>query len=183
MNYKSKCPCTKHYREYKDAKELREGTKSVGLMSTEEFQSIYDPHCPDCREAYKEPGNNALFHLRWWKRNCRLNAWIFGIGHFPLSIYLIYLLFNKGPLEAIKNLFWCRSHYDQYQQLALPFITVNWAPLEFADIREGWVDLSDYYEDKPSNDPKWKEYDEETRHLIKVARRYQRMWEKQLKAK
>jgi hypothetical protein len=200
MKRKSKCPCGTHYSRYMAIKEDAAGVPrhSMHNIPNDEFRSIYDPTCQDCREAYKWPGNDSLFELPWWRRHYSFNKWMFSGGTYPWRKHTVWVYKNKGLWQAIKQIFWSQSHYDQYQTLSIPFITVNWAPLEFSDIQDGWIDLSHYYEAEPykykEGSPKQKWMTEEwfkqqeennvyVKHMIKVAYRYQRMWEKQLKEK
>ena len=187
MKRKNKFPCGSHYIP----KGIGPDGKAI-YWTSEECEKMYVPTCPECRWSYKWPGNDSLFNLPWWRYNYKLNWWIFANGHYNLRTHAIWTLKHKGLWRALKCIFWERSHYDQYQSLAMPFLEAHWAPLEFKDIKEGWVDLSVYYEDKPYKikNREWeteawlkaqKERDIDTAHYIKVARRYQRMWEVELK--
>ena len=177
MRRKNKFPCSDHYKEPIKIKGKNK------FWSQEELDEMYSPKCEDCRYMYKWVGNNSLFRLKWWHRKVALNAWIFSIGRYPLLKHAWWTYKNKGLWKTVKVLFWDRYHMDQYQTFRIPFITVYWYPLEMNDIAEGWVDLSRYLPAKPLPEPRFKEHNEETRHLIKVALRYQRMFEVELKLK
>jgi hypothetical protein len=201
MKRKSKCPCGTHYSKYMAVKEDAAGVPrgSIHNIQNDEFRSIYDPTCQDCREAYKYPGNDYLFELPWWRYNYSFDWWIFEKGYWSSKGYWFIEMWKlKGFWWAFKRAMWGRSHYDQYQNLRIPFVQVHWVPLEFSDIQYGWIDLSIYYESKPykykKGSPKkewmtdkWFEQQEENniyvKHMIKVAYRYQRMWKRQLKEK
>ncbi len=147
MRTRFKHGCGEHYSNIFKIK----GYDKDHKISLEEFRESYDPTCAECRWGYKYPSNDPLFHLHWWnfKYVFEWNLW-------------------KFPFYGI-------SHYDQYYTLTIPFLSIHWAPLEFSDIRESWIDLSDYYPSKDS--------DPEVQYLIRVAYRFRRMYEKQLKAK
>ena len=197
MNRKYKFPCA--HKHYVKKEKLDAGGKFI-MWTEAELAAMYDPYCQDCRESYKRPSNDALFHYHWWRRNVRFNPWIFGMGthglgkvHWVISIYRHF-----GFWRALKAMLFIRGHYDQYQYLYVPFLSFHWAPVEFWDIQDGWIDLGHCYEDKPYV-PRWwkkrhpwmtdewlvrqKEEYKITAHLIKVAYRYQRMWENQLREK
>ena len=177
MNRKHKFPCGEHYKT-----PIKINGKNQ-FWTQEELDKMYVSTCADCREIYKLPGNNSLFRLKWWHRKVVFNWWIFSMGRYPLLKHAWWTYKNKGLWKTVKVLFWNRYHMDQYQTLALPFITVHWYPLEMNDIREGWIDLSRYLPANPLPEPRFKEHNEDTRHLIKVALRYQRMFEVELKLK
>ncbi len=177
MTRKSKFPCGKHYEVLSVPKEMQKH------WTQEELNSMYDPKCDQCRWTYKWSENNALFRLKWWHRTARFNAWIFGMGHYPLVKHAIWTYKNKGMWALIKVLFWNRYNYDQYQILDIPFLSVYWAPLEMSDIREGYIDMSRYSPEKTMSDIEDKEYNAKTQYLIKVALRFQKMWETGLKEK
>jgi hypothetical protein len=191
MNRKFRFPCAqKHYLEAPKGPDGK-----YMFWSKEECEKMYDPSCAECRENFKRPGNHALFDLYWWNRRYNLNHWIFSKSKWRHAYWYFK---NRSKWIGIKKIFWDAGHYDQYQHLHLPFFTINWAPLEFDDIRREWVDLNKYHEHKPYKRPWWrkkpewetaewleqrKEDVEITKHLIRVAYRFQRMWEKQLKEK
>lgn len=171
MNRKYKFPCSEHYI----SKGLGPDGKHI-FWTKEEYEKMYVPTCADCRESYKRPDNSSLFHPHWWHYRYTLTPWIFGQSHWCASPHWVRGMYqNFGFWKTFKKMFWDRSHYDQYQQLVIPFLRINWVPLEMGDIVYSWIDLSNYYQDKSPDDI--------TQHLIKVAFRYQRMWKRELKEK
>ena len=87
MNRKYKFPCGEHYKTMKEKGKF---------WSQEELNEMYVPRCEECRETYKWSGNNSLFRLKWWHRRVVFNAWIFGMGHYPLLKHAWWTYKNKG---------------------------------------------------------------------------------------
>jgi hypothetical protein len=180
VNRRFKFPCA--YKHYQTPPKGSDG-KDI-FWSTEECEKMYDPHCVDCRDNYKRPSNNSLFWPHWWAYTYRFDWWIFSKGYYDgKNPWFIGMWKRLGFWRSFRYACYGRSHYDQYQSLRLPFVSVHWAPLEFSDIREYWHDLSEYYPAKPFKKDPMDNYNETTQHLIKVAYRFQRMWEKELKEK
>ncbi len=178
MNRKNRFPCPeKHYIIREDP--IDENGKRIHY-SREELEKMYDPTCRDCWYNYRHPSNDPLFQSKTKFKLCR-----------PKNPIGKYFWFKKnyptfGFWKRLRSAFIYRWHMEYSYWTDWTFFETSYYCLEMQDIKESYYDLSKF---TPIDKTDWWkfEWSDEDRakilHLIKVAYRFQRMWEKELKEK
>jgi len=184
MNRKTKFPCGEHYQKMRDSLglenvDVRTNDPKNRWTTKEENLKAYDPYCQECRISYKYPDNHPIFKSKYV-----IMFHFLKLSDFKEFIkYLKAVIKSYGILTTIRKLFY--DHYkvwDYQYNITFPFVDIVYYYLTLDDLRQRYEDLSKFKDVLKG----WKFNEEDTKiikHFQKVAYRYNRMWEKQLKEK
>jgi len=185
MDKKLRFPCTNHVRPAMDAKKqrLKDRPLDEQFLTPEEFESLYDGRCEDCRSGYKDYTRLDLYTDKVLNWRLHFNPIITIKWYWQCFTGTLTPTHKTGWRWALNRIFkeciyGCHKGYDGcwYSHrwfLFFEFICIHYEIRDLIpDGENGFTDLSKLKEYK-YNDSK---YDDMRKHQLRVVKRYYRMF-------